>query len=423
MKIKKYEAGTEQEAMIKIKEELGKDAVILNIKRINPKGFFKLFNKPKVEVTAAYDENSSEEVKSTDYNDFQNNLAFIRDLNEARKADIPVTDKTLEIKKDFPIMEEKVQSSKDGINAKKSENSDMDVLEKKIDHLEALLNRVTEKVDSTEKNILQKVNRNYDNEDLCEIYNNLIENEVLPEVAEALLEGVDEILRENNDNIELALKIIYNRIIDMLGEIKPIVINDKPQVVVIMGSTGVGKTTTIAKLSSYFILNEQKKVGLITADTYRIAAVEQLKVYADILGIDVSVVYSENEINKALEKFNDKDIIFVDTAGRSHKNGEQLNELNLLLEQMPNCQKYLILSMATKYRDAVNIVQTYSKMSDYSIIFTKSDETMTKGLILNVCYLTGKPLSYVTMGQNVPDDIGLINPQEIAKELLGSMSK
>lgn len=422
MKIKKYEADTEQEAMIKIKEELGKDAVILSIKKIQPKGVFKLFNKPKVEVTAAYEENDINEAKKdTSYNDFENNLAFIRELNEARK------EKTSE-----PEIQEKTSASNltdeangqiyQQQNSYKEVKEDMKYLEQKIDNLEILLNKVTEKVANTEKSILKRNNNLYENEALNNIYSNLLDNEVLPEVAEGLLDGMEELLKDNGGDVESVLKVVYNRIIDMMGDIKPVAINNKPEIIVMMGSTGVGKTTTIAKLSSYFILNEHKKVGLITADTYRIAAVEQLKVYADILGIEVAVVYCENEVKATIERFKDKDIIFVDTAGRSHKNNAQVNELSLLLEEMPDCQKYLILSAATKYKDAVNIIETYSKISDYNIIFTKVDETVTKGLILNICHLTGKPLSYITVGQNVPDDIELINPQEIAKELLRSMS-
>ena len=430
MKIKKYEADTEQEAMIKIKEELGKDAVILSIKKIQPKGVFKLFNKPKVEVTAAYEENDANETKTneakkdTSYNDFENNLAFIRELNEARKekAAEPEIQEQSSATLNPNLTEEVNNQIYQQQNSYKEVKEDMRYLEKKIDNLEILLNRVTEKVANTEKSILKKTNNLYENEALNNIYNNLLENEVLPEVAEILLDGMEVLLKDNGGNIEPVLKVVYNRIIDMMGDIKPVAINNKPEIIVMMGSTGVGKTTTIAKLSSYFILNEQKKVGLITADTYRIAAVEQLKVYADILGIEVAVVYSENEVKATIERFKDKDIIFVDTAGRSHKNDAQVNELSLLLEEMPDCQKYLILSAATKYKDAVNIIETYSKISDYNIIFTKLDETITKGLILNICHLTGKPLSYVTVGQNVPDDIELINPQEIAKELLRSMS-
>lgn len=381
MKIKKYEASTEQEAILKVKEDLGKDALILNIKKIQPKGVFKIFTKPRVEVTVAYEE------------------------------------KKEEIKKSFTANSTNDESIKNEIF--------VDNIEKKIDNLETLLYKMSSKLLSYEDIVKQKSNEKYNNTIINIIYDNLIANEVMPEIAVKLLENLDEIIEKDKENLNLAVGIVYNRIIEIIGNIQPIIINkdEKPSFIVMMGPTGVGKTTTIAKLSSHFILKEHCDVGLITADTYRIAAIEQLKVYSDILGIETEVIYSETEIEDIFKKLSYKDIVFIDTAGRSHKNNEQIDELNLLLQKTKNCGKYLVLSMTTKCKDLISIVDTYSKITDYNIIFTKSDETITKGIILNICYLTGKTLSYITNGQNVPEDIEIIKPEEIAKALLGSIEE
>ena len=162
-------------------------------------------------------------------------------------------------------------------------------------------------------------------------------------------------------------------------------------------------------------------MALFTADTYRIAAVDQLRSYANILNIPLRVIYSETEMIEAIEEFKDYDIVMIDTAGRSHKNREQRDDIEKLLQSVPADKRevYLVLSATAKYKDMVKITETYSEITDYSIIFTKLDETGAIGNIFNIKMLTGAPLSYTTFGQNVPEDILIINPQAIAKQLLG----
>ncbi len=390
MKIKKYTAPTEQEAILQIKEELGKDALILNIKKIQPKGIFKIFNKPSVEVTAAYEE----KVQDNDTNDVQ---------------------------KDLDVQKEKIIGNALEMQRNQSIQNLERNLEKKIGNLEGILNIISAKLSNYETISDKNDKQIYNNKVIQVMYDNMIQNEVLPNITKKILAGLDEIIDKNINHTNLAIKTAYDRIIEVIGKPRPITLQNKPEIVVIMGPTGVGKTTTIAKLSSYFILEKNRSVGLITADTYRIAAVEQLKIYSSILGLETEVIYSENELEEKFNKLSEKDIIFVDTAGRSHKNNEQLEELSLLLNHMKNCTKYLVLSMTTKFSDLKNILDIYSKISDYNIIFTKADETITKGVILNICYLTGKPISYITDGQNVPDDIEIMKPEDIAKSLLGSI--
>jgi flagellar biosynthesis protein FlhF len=181
----------------------------------------------------------------------------------------------------------------------------------------------------------------------------------------------------------------------------------------------VGKTTTIAKIASLFSLNYGKDVALITSDTYRIAAVEQLRTYANILGIPIKVVYSREEMMEAIDFFSDKELVLIDTAGRSYKNQEHQQELKELLEAVSDKEVFLALSVATKYKDMLKMVNIYKAMTEFRVIFTKLDETVSYGNIFNIRKATGVRLSYITFGQNVPDDISEINPHEIAKSLLG----
>ncbi|NLL69634.1 MAG: flagellar biosynthesis protein FlhF [Epulopiscium sp.] len=363
MNIRRYEASTEQEAIKKVKEDLGTEAIILNIKKITPKGLYRFFRSSKVEVLAAIDEQKQAKVITSQENTIEN-------------------------------------------------------LENKIDHLEKLLHTVVDKV-SLSSSMTYASERKYTNTILDVFYKNMIENEVEPEVAEKILEDLDEFSQNNEVDINKLVGIVYNRIIQWIGEPQPLVLQ-QPSQVIFIGPTGVGKTTTIAKIVAHHTLKEQKEIGLITADTYRIAAVEQLKTYAEILGIPVEVVYGKEELLSALEHFSDKDGVFIDTAGRSHKNQQQLQELSLLLSQLSNKKVYLVLSLTTKYNDLKRILQMYSMITDFHIILTKMDETTCLGNLLNIRMLTSQPFSYITFGQNVPEDIELLSPQKVAKILLGS---
>ena len=163
---------------------------------------------------------------------------------------------------------------------------------------------------------------------------------------------------------------------------------------------------------------------MITADTYRIAAVEQLNTYAGILDVPVSVIFTPEELVEAIKKYSEYELIFVDTAGRSHRNTEQLGELEELLMTTENAglevniDKFLVLSATTKYRDLLNIADAYKDIKDVRLLFTKLDETNAYGNILNIRAHTGAPLSYVTSGQAVPEDISVVDVQELAKRLL-----
>ena len=240
-------------------------------------------------------------------------------------------------------------------------------------------------------------------------------------LAELLLSDVNR-LEPDDADIGLIARVVYNNIISLLSESEPADAEpaDGCRVHIFMGPTGVGKTTTIAKLSSDFILNHNMKISLITADTYRIAAVEQLRTYAEILSIEVGVVYTVPDFIEYLGGLTPHyDMVLVDTAGRSHKNAANLGELSELLASCPDACKHLVLSLTTKYEDMVKIVEAYSEIAEFDIIFTKMDETLDLGSILNICHYTRKKISYVTNGQNVPDDIQTLEPEKIARALLG----
>ena len=194
--------------------------------------------------------------------------------------------------------------------------------------------------------------------------------------------------------------------------------SDKPKIVALIGPTGVGKTTTLAKIAAKFVLEEGAKVALITADTYRISAVEQLKTYSDILGLPLEIVYNPQALQEAIEKHRDKQLILLDTAGRSQYNAYQMKELSELLNIDADIEKHLVMSATTKTSDGLELLDNFSLCKPDRVIFTKVDETKTHGIILNILHRRKAALSYLTNGQSVPDDIEPASIEKLADLLL-----
>lgn len=396
MIIKKFQAGTETEAIMLAKESLGKDAIVMNIKTISPKGIYKLFKKPVVEITAAAD--------------------------EAYKTP---AHGVLEKKKDTVYPAQEIIET-----AARQENYD---LEKKIQNLQTMLEKqIKEKaasstIDEKKESTDSQQNLNQQNEEsenvgyVQLIYNKLVENEVDEKYANQIVGEIEGAIKKES-SVDHVLSNIYQKIVLKLGQTKVLELNEnKTKYVFFIGPTGVGKTTTIAKIASSFALGNKAKLAMMTADTYRIAAVEQLRTYANIMQVPIKVIYSAEEIDEAKEEFKNFDLVLVDTAGRSHRSKEQRDDVEKLIKKIPaeDREVYLVLSVTTKYEDLIKIVEAYKEITDFTLLFTKLDETAKLGNIFNIKMLTGAPLSYTTFGQNVPDDISGIDAQMIAKQLLG----
>lgn len=254
------------------------------------------------------------------------------------------------------------------------------------------------------------------------LYRTLLENDVNEKYVNQIMDEAEKVLH-NGSSVDQILSNVYQKLILKFDQ--PDTINlsgKKPRILFFIGPTGVGKTTTLAKIASRYKVDREKKVAFLTADTYRIAATEQLRVYANILDAPMSIIYSAEEMNDAIERMEEYDLIFVDTAGFSHRNEEQCADMKRLIEGLDERYEkevYLVLSATTKYKDLLEIADIYREIADYKLIFTKLDETITYGNILNIKLYSGAKLSYMATGQNVPDDIEVFNTQKIVKQLLG----
>lgn len=416
MIIKKFTGSTEVEAITKAKDELGSEAIVMNVKTIKPRGIFRLFKPVTVEITAALEENDIKPQPKPD----KKTDGFVAVADEEIKID-PIDNKTNEHK------EEKIEPKRE------SKSDDSEGLEERLNNLQHFIEEQLSNVkeEKKEEKELDENSKEISPEKrttlqfIKMLYNIMIENEIDEKYANQIIEEIERSMGDDS-HIDYILSSVYQKMILKFGKSKVIEVSEnKPKVVFFIGPTGVGKTTTIAKLASVYNIDKKKSVALVTSDTYRIAATEQLRTYADILNTPLSVVYSESELIESIEQYNSYDLVFVDTAGHSHKNSEQQEELKKILNAVKEkfeCEVFLVLSATTKYKDLKNVADAYTEITDYSIIFTKLDETSTFGNILNLKLYTGAQIAYTTNGQNVPDDMEIFNSQNLVKYLLGGKS-
>ena len=354
------------EAMTRIRYELGKDAVIISQRKIKRPGFKGFFSKKIIEVTAAIDDSvkDKEEVKEK--------------VNEEVKE--KVNDKV-----------------KEETNVNLAEEVKLPDLMQEMKEMKDLIANMTNKIpEKTRRKSSAQIK--LENSDLNE------------KVIKKILTKV----KANSENIDEAKKLKLS--IEKMISIKPANLEGT---IVLVGPTGVGKTTTIAKLAGKLSLVDKKSVGLITIDTYRIGAVDQLKTYADIMNIPFKVVLSSKELDAAIKSMKKCDAIIVDTTGRSSKNAMQISELRAFVEKLNTENIYLVLSSTTKNRDIETIIEGYKVLKYNNIIITKLDETSSYGSLLNILDYAKKPLSFVTTGQNVPEDIKVLTPSELSNLILG----
>jgi flagellar biosynthesis protein FlhF len=190
---------------------------------------------------------------------------------------------------------------------------------------------------------------------------------------------------------------------------------DGRAVIALIGPTGVGKTTTLAKLAATYAVEEGKSVGLVTMDTFRIGAVEQLRTYARIIGVPLEVALTPEDLSTAVNRLADRDVVLIDTVGRCQKNKLQLSELQMFLDAARPSEVHLVVSASASLEVQKDVIRNFGILAPNRLIFTKLDEAVGLKCIADVALAARIPLSYVTNGQNVPDDIQPADPDKLAK--------
>lgn len=389
MIIKKFVAKDFKEALRQAKREMGSDAIILYTNKVKRGGILSFLFSPQVEITVAVDEKlqvNSDRMRKT--------LSSAAAGSEGSTADIPQPD--------------------ENNTAKIIASTEPGELLEELHTMKNLINDVKDKIYEIEqiKGISGEVQV---------FYETLLNNQVEKELALKIVNRVESRLSPNSKEDELWVRDLCLRTIqEYINDIKPIELRPQKKGVLVfmVGPTGVGKTTTIAKLSANMSFLESKEVALITLDTYRVSAAQQLRTFAEIIGIPISVVFNPQDLGEAIKSFQEKDIIFVDTAGRSPYKDDHMEELHEFIKVANPDETILVLSVTTDNRDLINIYQQFNNIGVDKIIFTKLDESYNYGKILNAIYYIRKPIAYLTNGQNVPDDIEVPDALELARRLL-----
>lgn len=447
MIIKRYVVKNINEAMTRIRYELGKDAIIISQRKVRKPGLKGLFSGKLIEITAAVESaedaakdtelKASKKKVSDEEEEFRKSIESIRKLMEGELAvhreenNTPLNKMIMEHnnnvvkeREDAEILREElglINDIKPNNNiSQKSVQNDMSIqsVHNEVVELKNLINKVMEDqvhskdnsnfVNNTYNTGMKKsINSNIDNE----IKEKLNDMDIDEEFFDSIIKIASEYKHEDIDIKEILRDIFEREILVTTGSF-----NGK---VALVGPTGVGKTTTIAKLAGRLSLVDKKKVGLITIDTYRIGAIEQLKTYAEIMNIPFRVVITIKEMGEAIEAMEDCDVILIDTTGRSSKNTMQISELRAFIEKAEPDYVNMVISATTKNRDIKTILNGYSDLGYDGVIVTKLDETTVYGSIYNIAKRANKPVNFITIGQNVPDDIKVPSKEELARFILG----
>ena len=372
MNVRRFTAPAIGDALVMVRRKLGEDAIILRTRKVRRGGLLSFLSREMVEVTAA-----SPDTRFPPRSPVEDRVASLRRGLEAVPAAGIVRD------------------LRDELNELKGHVRDLSE-QVKFERMPSLPSHLAER------------------------YKNMVRAGVDEHIAKELTQELN--LRFKGEQLEDG-DLVDKELIEMLSLRMPVRrpprnSGKRARIVALIGPTGVGKTTTLAKLVTSYRYWGRSDTALVSADTYRVAAIEQLKTFASIAGLPIETVYQPLAMKNVLARHNGRDAVFIDTAGRSQADAGKLDELAAFLEAAQPDELLLCLAVSTRLEDQLDIVQRYRRLKPTGIIFTKLDESLGPGLMVSVVDKTSLPLTYLTCGQNVPDDILTANPRELAGLIL-----
>lgn len=442
MLVKTFQAASMAEALRMVKAELGPDAMILSTKKDKTAGILGFFSKPVYRVTAALDPARTSAPKAappvpyrerpererTAKEDLENSMLapLARELKELREKVEALSKREEDSRKEEKTDEGESPAGQQeaGLNLKNIPRGDLEEIKK------LLLNTLAKSQEGGIRSVqwpnaldISVIAGQSGEEILPEdspLAQELVKGGVSTELIRKILDTLNTLPVEGgNQTLKSRLGETLGRLIKFAGTLK--MRKNSPRIIALVGPTGVGKTTTTAKLAAMYALNRGNKVALITMDIFRVGAVEQLKTYSRIMGIPLEVASTPKELEKAVEKHTACDLIFIDTAGRSHKDKEKLDEMKNFLDNKDNkipIEVYLCLSATTKDRELEEILNRFRIFQVSKVVFTKIDECESFGNMVNLLMKDNLQIAYFTTGQRVPEDIEVATSAKLADMIL-----
>lgn len=431
MRVKTFEAASMQEALDTIKKEMGEEAFILSTKTKKKAGGFGLREETLIEVTAATDD-AALPAKAAGAEELKGAAPLTYGLRPALESGSARASASQPAKPpakaaqptpppppmDLQPIRRELLEIKGAVAALKDQETKNTVILRELDELKGMMGRLQKQGMPPSQLALPPA--------MLSLYGDLVSNDLEPMLALRLCEFAQRSLmeQEGHDDADVIdpekARLFLRRVIaDYIPVASPIQLEPgKTQVAVLVGPTGVGKTTTLAKLAAYAQLHLKQKVALVTLDTYRLAAVDQLQEYARILQVPLHVALTVEDLRSAMRFYQDRSLVLVDTPGHSPKDETMLAQLRTFLDELPNCETHLVLSATTKPRDLAEIAQRYEALKPTRMIFTKLDETSTYGPLLGTLVRVKRPLSYLATGQEVPEALEMATSRRVADLIL-----
>jgi len=439
MLVKTFQAATMAEALRQVKAELGPDAMILSTKKEKQGGILGFFSKQVVKVTAAIDPHRPPPPppavvrerpwrERTAKEEFESSMLapLARELRELRERVEQLSKREEEQRQSQPEAaaagdENGKPGEVAGINLNNIPRQDLEEIKK------LLLNTLTRNQGGDAVQTVQWPDSGSDQspkegvaavegEQVTPLAKELERQGIDHDVMDKIIATINTLPAEQEEqSISGRLGAAFGRLIKFTGMLR--LKKNAPRIIALVGPTGVGKTPTTAKLAAMYALNRGNKVALVTMDIFRVGAVEQLKTYTKIMGIPLEVASTPKELERAVERHADCDLILVDTAGRSHKDTEKLDEMKVFLEGIQS-DIYLCLSATTKDRELEEILKRFSIFEVSKVVFTKLDECESFGCIVNLLLKANLQIAYFTTGQRVPEDIEVATSDKLAELIL-----
>lgn len=377
MHLKKYHVRSMPEALARVKAEMGSDAVIVEARR---RRRFGLWGAAALEVTAAVDTTAPPAQRPPERSPARSHAG------------------------------QRTESSPGDNAASVAALGTLEALRRELSSLRGRVERLA-----------QERELPHYRQAVRGLVRRLIDQELSPEMATQIASVVERELSDAALTAAPALGDAVRRELARLVPLRDPLGEPGRRVLFLVGPTGVGKTTTLAKLAANFVLRGRGPVALVTADTYRIAGIPQLQTYAEIISVPLDVAYAPDDLRAIVAAHADKALVLIDTPGRSQHNGAQLSELRAFVRAAAPCEVLLTVSGNVRRRDLEDIAERFSRVSYDGLIVTKLDETRTHGAPLNLAHQIGVPLTYLTTGQNVPQDIETATAERLCGLLLGEV--